>query len=129
MTRGQLAIITNEKVITSCEYNGDMYWEGYGKDAVKCLKPVIDFETYKKARNVFNEIWHCTYNEKDECYDMNLNTLDFSKNYFDNWFSDYIYIKNITEDSVEIIDRDKKSFNLKPGKIAVINFGRLEKII
>ena len=41
MTRGQIAIITPDgKLITSTEFNGDMYYdgEGHGKEVVEAKK-------------------------------------------------------------------------------------------
>ena len=108
MTRGQIAIITKSKVMTSIEFNGDMYmpsgkWGGHGRKVINALKRVYDVATYMYEVAKFNKDNH-HYNDIDRLtYKMGLETLDFTKGYFDNWFSDYVYIKNNTQEIVKII--------------------------
>lgn len=143
MTRGQITIITKSKVMTSIEFNGDMYmptskWAGHGKTVINALKKVYDVATYMYEVAKFNKDHH-HYNDIDKLtYEMGLETLDFTKNYFENWFSDYVYIKNITSESVKLItnitdedgnDIGKKEVELKPKAIAVLCFGTLEKLV
>lgn len=41
MTRGTIAIIADDgRLLKSTEFNGDMYLDGYGEDAVKCLENI-----------------------------------------------------------------------------------------
>jgi hypothetical protein len=55
MTRGRLAIITNNMVYTSNEFNGDMYYDGYGETAIEYLKKVDSTEYLVEAVKEFNE--------------------------------------------------------------------------
>lgn len=58
MTRGQIAIITSDgRLITSAEFNGDMYYngEGYGKEVVEALESVETEEEYREFVNDFND--------------------------------------------------------------------------
>lgn len=134
MTRGQITIITKNKVITSIEFNGDMYVDGgYGEEVIDALKQVNDVANYQYEVAKFNNSNH-HYNDIDALtYKQNLETLDFTKNYFENWFSDYIYIKNIANENMTIVtsgrDIGVKEVTLVPNAIAVLCFGRLEKLI
>ena len=143
MTRGQITIITKSKVMTSIEFNGDMYmptkkWAGHGRQVINALKRVYDIATYMYEVAKFNKDNH-HYNDVDRLtYEMGLETLDFTNDYFENWFSDYIYIKNITQETVKIIttitdkrgnDIGKKEVELKPNAIAVLCFGKLHKLV
>ena len=50
MTRGQIAIITPDgRLITSAEFNGDMYYDGvgHGKEVVEALESIETEEEYR----------------------------------------------------------------------------------
>lgn len=135
MTRGQITVITkyyNSKepiILTSLEFNGDMYMDGpgYGKQVVSLLKKVNDLANYQYIVAKFNNEHH-HYQQERLTYKMNnLDALDFTKDYFDNWFSDYIYLKNITDETISI-KTSKGKYELNPGDIAVLCFGELEKM-
>lgn len=149
MTRGQIAIIYKgygEKSIdlmTSVEFNGDMYmptkkWAGHGRTVINALKRVSDVATYQYEVAKFNKEHH-HYNDRTltRCYD-NIDMLNFAKDYFENWFSDYVYIKNVTNENVtintKVCDNDgrkkgEKEVVLKPNDIAVLCFGSLVKLV
>ena len=134
MTRGQIAIITKaNEIYTSIEFNGDMYLEGWGNDAIEELKSVHTPDEYYKAVDKFNKEHH-NYDEPHLTFRINgepaKQMLNFATDYFDNWFSDYVYIKNISDDTIQIIQRKKSRatiINLRPGEIAVLNFGECVK--
>ena len=143
MTRGQLAIITPNGIMTSIEFNGDMYmptkkWAGHGRTIINALKRVYDNATYQYEVAKFNKDHH-HYNDCDKLtYKMDESTLDFTKDYFENWFSDYIYIKNLKNNNVELITekQDKEGrvidtikVQLAPNEIAVLCFGKLVKLV
>lgn len=142
MTRGQIAIIQSQSHIsTSIEFNGDMYmpdgeWAGHGQEVIDLLKEVKDWADYAYAVAKFNKENH-HYIERDgltrECDgDAASDMLDFTHDYFGNWFSDYVYIKNVSGKDVAIRCEDKdenpQDVTLKDGQIAVLCFGRLELI-
>lgn len=133
MTRGQITVIAKyygskePTIITSIEFNGDMYMDGHGKQVVNLLKKVVDIANYQYAVAKFNNEHH-HYNDPQLTYNLNnLNVLDFTKDYFENWFSDYVYLKNITDETV-CIKTSNGEHELNPGDIAVLCFGRLEKM-
>lgn len=139
MTRGQIAIITDGGIMTSIEFNGDMYLNnGHGEDAINSLKNSTDVATYQYEVAKFN-MEHHHYNDCDRLtYELGEQALDFTKDYFDVWFSDYIYIKNLKNEIAELITetRDKngeitgtKKVKLAPNEIAVLCFGSLVKRI
>lgn len=140
MTRGQIAIIVKGKVMTSTEFNGDMYmptkqWAGHGRVVINALKRTNDVADYQYEVAKFNKENH-HYTDCDHLvHKQPLETLNFYKSYFENWFSDYVYIKNLTNETVQIItnqyDEDGRNdkplpVNLEPNEIAVLCFGRLE---
>ena len=143
MTRGQITIITKKEVLTSIEFNGDMYmptkkWSGHGRTVINALKRVNDVATYHYEVAKFNKDNHHYCDIDRLTYPMKLETLDFTKDYFENWFSDYIYLKNLTKEVVKITtditdkngnDIGKKEIELKPNAIAVLCFGSLYKLV
>ena len=153
MTRGQIAIIYKgynaDKIslMTSIEFNGDMYmptkqWSGHGQQVINALKRVKDVAEYQyevakfnKENHHYNDCDRLTYKYKD---DTAIDMLDFTENYFDKWFSDYVYIKNITDEEVEIkVEVNDETgrrlgidtYDLKPNAIAVLCFGSLYKLV
>ena len=146
MTRGQIAIIKKEYgkniILTSIEFNGDMYMPtkklaGHGQQVINALRKVDDTAAYQLAVARFNYNYH-NYNDCNSLtHTQNIEALDFTKDYFDYWFSDYVYIKNITTETVRLVtcttdedgrDIGTKDVNLAPSQIAVLCFGRLVKV-
>jgi len=138
MTRGQMAIITKGGILTSVEFNGDMYLDhnGYGEDAIESLRNSTDVATYQYEVAKFN-VEHHHYDDDRLVYTKDKSALDFTKDYFDVWFSDYVYIKNLTKEDYELLTEKRdhegrkigvKKVNLAPNEIAVLCFGRLVKI-
>lgn len=128
MTRGRIAIITEEKkLFTSVEFNGDMYPDGCGEDAMAILSDIENIEEFEKRV--------CEFNNNNYGYDDNplvfsvddvelSETLNMAENYYNYWFVDYIYIKNISEYDIEWTDKTGKKRVLFSGEIAVISSGR-----
>lgn len=129
MTRGTLAIVSNDGLYISTEFNGDMYLSGNGKDAIKCLETVDDIEDFDPAIREFNESHHKYDDEEMTCkiYDSS-KYLDMSKDYFDTWFSDYVFIKNISDEQIIITERKGDLVKINPKEIVVFNFGKKEDI-
>ena len=140
MTRGQIAIIKKGfnglEVLTSLEFNGDMYmptkkWAGHGRTVTNLLKKVNDVASYHYAVAKFN-VEHHHYNDDQLVYKTDVAALDFTRDYFGDWFSDYVYIKNITDQEIELKVFDKKdkpyTTKLGPNQIARLYFGQLKRI-
>jgi len=123
MTRFQIAVIKDGVIYTSAEFNGDGYWDGHGKNVYAALQNIATVEEWKEYVTKFNsetfqydEELH--YEIEDEYDDY----LDMSKDYYEKWFSDYIYIKNIGEGEVEFVTGNGKAM-LEPDDVGVFNFG------
>lgn len=151
MTRGQIAIIykaygAKEKdisVMTSIEFNGDMYLkDGHGNEVIRNLKKVYDVANYQFMVAKFNNDHHhycdcdrLTYDAtKEKAYRM----LDFTKDYFDIWFSDYVYLKNVSNETITIKSEKRNDKGdilgtietpITPNTIVVLCFGEITKIV
>lgn len=126
MTRGQIAIIIDgENLITSTEFNGDMYpgENGHGDEVFAFLNGVEDAETYLDYVESFNDKYF-RYEDEPLNYEKKNDELDFSKDYFDNWFSDYVYIKNLHKKPVSIIDEGGNKLVILPKQTKVFHFGQ-----
>ena len=126
MTRGTLAIIADDnRIFISIEFNGDMYLSGYGVDAIRCLETVDNEDDFEDAVRKFEDEHH-HYREEIMVGEIKDSKpfLNMSKDYFDNWFSDYVFIKNVSTEIITIIDADKDVIQISPDEIAVFNFGR-----
>ena len=120
MTRFQIAIITNEGIKASTEFNGDGYWEGYGQDVYEALKGISTEEEWRDYVTKFNS--ETFQYEEDLHYDCPDTFLDMTQDYYGKWFSDYVYIKNISDDSAEFTTENGYT-ELDKDEVAVFNFG------
>lgn len=130
MTRGKFVLITDKQVYISIEFNGDMYPDGHGVDAFRRLIRVNDVDEFMNEVSSFN---NDNFQYREELVFMNSlewfkQAKDFRKDYFDMWFSDWLYIKNISSEPVEFITRsgaEGKSEKRKvmQGEVVAFNFG------
>lgn len=159
MTRGKICVATEDKLLNSVEFNGDMYVEhGNGEEVIEAFESGITTEQeYRDYVLEFDKNHHQyqfeTRDDKGENYFDNdyfingveerplesketENLLDFSHNYIDNWFSDYLYLKNIGTTDLYITcaygyeDENGKyqeqkdvSVRIAPNQYAVLCFG------
>lgn len=123
MTRGQIAIITPEgKILTSIEFNGDMYYSGYGQEVFEGLELVESIDEYKELVEDLNRE---NFGYKEELfYECPDSFLDMSDDYFGKWFSDYVYIKNLSDKTVIFTDAEKQRVTLEPEATLAFYFGR-----
>lgn len=128
MTRGTFVYVGEEGCYTSTEFNGDMYLDGsgHGEDAVKALTHVTNKDDFIDQVIFFNERHHnYPHYEVREVHYADKDWLkNMSKDYFDRWFSDYLYMKNCSNETIEMLDRDKETIMFEPNTIVVLNFGR-----
>lgn len=137
MTRGRIVLITNDAVYTTTEFNGDMYYDYYGKEVIEGLKSVESYDDYLDFADKFNSenfeypkqiVYQIGELETDKDIERMKILFDMSNNYFENWDSDYLYIKNISTKNWDFVLRDEDwDITLKPGEICSLNFGRLAK--
>ena len=132
MTRGKIVIILNGQImLISTEFNGDMYYEYYGKRVIEGLRKINSIEEYQNFINDFNErnFGYVKRLVNRVVGDMYEDYLNMSIGYFDKWFSDYVYIKNLSDETVEFIDGNELTCTLAPNKIGIFNFGKIAEDI
>lgn len=112
MTRGQIAVITPDgDILTSVEFNGSMYMNGcgFGEEVFTELSDIESVEEYAALVKKFNAA-HFGY-EGNLLEDAPQSFLDMKHDYFNKWFSDYVYIKNLSDSPV--VFTDKKGRNIR----------------
>lgn len=126
MTRGTFVYVENDLCYQSTEFNGDMYLDGYGQDAVLALSQVKNDDDFIKAVVEFNKDHHNypvdeveRYFETDVKYLHNLKQAD----YFSVWFSDYLYLINLGK-AFTLTDVENHSIKIKENQIFILNFGK-----
>lgn len=125
MTRGQIVCITNDGVKTSTEFNGDMYLSYHGENIIKELKKNMTYDDYVKFVEKFNKE-NFEY-EEQLIYDVDKEYLDMNKEeYFSAWFSDYLYIKNISDEDQVVIDEEFNEITIHPQGYVVLYFGEYD---
>lgn len=125
MTRGTLAIIADDnRIFKSIEFNGDMYLSGHGIDAIKCLETVDTEDDFEDAVRKFDDEHH-RYREEIMVREIEDSKpfLNMAEDYFDNWFSDYVFLKNVSTEIVTVTDAGDDTIKISPDEIAVFNFG------
>lgn len=125
MTRGTLAIIADDnRIFKSIEFNGDMYLSGHGIDAIKCLETVDTEDDFEDAVRKFDDEHH-HYREEIMVREIEDSKpfLNMAEDYFDNWFSDYVFLKNVSTEIVTVTDAENDTIKISPDEIAVFNFG------
>lgn len=139
MTRFQIVGIFNDKVLTAGEFNGDGYFEnGHGEELCAKFPEIKTEEDYRKIVKNMNDQYfeyegklifdlaEGLYTYDDIEYDIfNFYKLHKMNLYFKCWFSDYLYIINLSDDDKEIIDEEGIEITVKPGGWVTINFGEL----
>lgn len=104
MTRGQIAaVLPDGNLITSIEFNGDMDLTERGKEVVEELKYIESEDEFKEFVERFNKE-HFSYYEHPRIYDCEADYFNMQTDYFGKWFSDYVYVKNLSEKPVVFTD-------------------------
>jgi hypothetical protein len=111
-----------------------MYPSGYGLEAIQLIEKTETLNNFRKAVIKFNEGNHnykeqLFYPDKKDIYIkenvMNMNG-DKKYGYYDLYFSDWLFIKNFSDDVITIVTRDKKEMELKPNEQVALSFGDYE---
>jgi len=103
-----------------------MYPTYHGDRMFKALKRAKSKEDFKKLIEEFNQEYF-EYPEQmiyEYGLDKLMELLDFNRGYFDFWFSDYIFIKNISNKDYTFTLKDKKKTKVKlvPNQTVRFNF-------
>lgn len=123
MTRGQIAVVLPDgNLLTSVEFNGDMYLSCHGKNVVDGLIQVNSEEDYRAFVEEFNEK-NFQYSDRPLFFACDDSYFDMSTDYFDKWFSDYVYIKNLSNKPVVFTDSQGRKIKIDSDTVCGFNFG------
>lgn len=126
MTRGRFVLITDDGIYTSIEFNGDMYPDGLGLEVKSLLELVHSREDFDTVVDVFLEMMFSGYEKEEGDRVCPVDDLDFNRDYFKRFGSDYLYVKNIGSNTAVIISKGSGDIkNIAPGEIQCWDFGRL----
>lgn len=126
MTRGNFVLITNEGNWISIQFNGDMYPSYNGKIVYHMLENINTYDELAAAILKFDrERFGYSYEDDTDITPERISdTIDFSKDYFSVYNSDYLYIKNASNKEDIIVDCDGVQKTIQPDEIQVWNYGR-----
>ena len=123
MTRGTMFLIKDQKIYYHDEFNGGMGLDTYGLEAINILENSNDINSFKRNVMFFNKNHHNydSFNfHTDKITDKKLN---LSRNYYDFWFSDYIYIKNLDNTPVIFNDDNNEKITVNQNDVVAFHFG------
>jgi len=135
MTRGSFYLLGEKKVYVSTEFNGDMYPGGNYEEAVDMLNSVESVSDFKTGVTSFNDTKFEYLGRLVFPYGLNMNGIsknivDFRTNYYVNFNSDYIFIKNLSGRDYRVLLKDSPNdefVKLPNGATMVFNFGKKVK--
>ncbi len=137
MTRGTAYLITDKQLYYSDEFNGEMYPSGYGKDFLRLVNNTT-VESFKNDMKNFNDSHH-NYENFETCeiplskWDIIKSNktinIDMTDRYFEFFFSDWIFFKNLSTKTIKLKVEDKTQLGyvnfitVKIGESVAVNFG------
>ncbi len=123
MTRGRIAVVLPDgNLLSSVEFNGNMYLSYFGNDVVEELNSIENEEEFRAYVERFNEeYFRYDYNSLFHEYDDGY--FDMQTDYFDKWFSDYIYIKNLSDKPIVFTDKQGRKIQIDEDTVAAFYFG------
>lgn len=127
MTRGNFLLITDTANWMSIQFNGDMYPSCNGKFVYHMLESVETYDDLAAAILKFDEerFGYADMHDADLAPASISDDIDFSKDYFAIYNSDYLYIKNASNKDCTIIAKNGVKQTIKPGEIQIWNYGNL----
>lgn len=127
MTRGNFLLITNTANWISIQFNGDMYPSCNGKIVYHMLESVETYDDLAAAILKFDEErFGYSYEYGEDLTPKSISdNIDFSKDYYAVYNSDYLYIKNASDNECTIITKNEMEQTIKPGEIQIWNDGNL----
>ena len=126
MTRFQIVGVYDDKEVNSSgEFNGDGYFEGHGHEVCEMFKENTRLSDITRT---INEDFG--YDFERGLYGREFSELDFyevanNDDYYNIWFSDYLYIKNYGSEDIDIRDENGRNITIHPGGWVTLNFGEL----
>jgi hypothetical protein len=128
MTRGTLILILEGAVFESMEFNGGMSPENFGQTAIEMLAKVTTAAEFEEMVAEFNTVYHCYDDDeivfdKDNFFDGD-HSVNFGRNFFDRFFSDYLYILNRSGKEIQATGKDGKAFVIPVDMVTGVDFGK-----
>jgi hypothetical protein len=135
MTRGTIYYVSDKYIVSTLEFNGDMYPDdgGHGQTVMNFLSQSNSLKEFKRNVNQFNLN---TFNYAEELFypckrsiyideKLTIDEIDM-KDYFPKFFSDWTFWKNKSSKDIVFITREGEKIVLEPDEEVAINFGRIE---
>lgn len=132
MTRATLFAVTDKEVMHTPEFNGDGYPDGYGVFYIYLLEMTRNAEdfismvqSFKNSR--FN--YDCDavyYDKKKKFFNKKGQMVMNDESYFQEYFSDWIFIKNLSSNPFALITREGDLKILGEGEQIALNYGHTE---
>lgn len=117
MTRGNFVLIEDGKVYVSIQFNGNIQPGYNGKFVYYLLQKLDSKGELKKAVKRFDDLkFGYSYYGTNVTILEEMEDLDFSKDYYSRFNSDYLYIKNADKNPFHITDMDGTSYVINPGQ-------------
>lgn len=114
-TRGTGYLLLKDYCLETTEFNGDMYPDGFGDFFYEEITLVKNEEDFTDFVNKFNKenfkyeedlIYKKENTEFFDAITKDELTIDFNNNYFERFFSDWIFFKNLSGFPIRFITRD-----------------------
>ena len=130
MTRFQIIGIFDDEILTAGEFNGDGYFQnGFGQEICRLFAQIKNKNQYKSLVEYINDSFHYEtdnlINQVNIPYALDFKQIEEKKEYYDIWFSDYLYIINLSTEDQKIIDENGVEITLRPSGWVTIYFGEL----
>ncbi len=132
MTRGNLYCILDDMIMSSQQFNGDMYPSGHGETVIEAFEKITDLLEFVEFVAKFNSENHnykdceLTYPEKREQYFIGKHIVMTDDNYFHNFGADWTFWKNLSSKKVTIKTIENKNITIEPNGQVAINYGHFE---
>ena len=150
MTRGTFYIILQKKnsfqLVSSCEFNGSMYFENYGGIAINILERIVSFKEFKTYLQKFNDMTFkyegkLIYPERmgkflkhidngifiDLKAEMKWTNKEGHKCTFPMFSSDWQFFKNLSTRLVGLKTKDGQLYILKPNEQVALSYGYMDE--
>lgn len=136
-TRGTGYLLMEKKVVCTTEFNGDMYPEGHGDYFFTTIAESVEEIEFRTKVSYFNNR-HFGYDQTELFHEIeNLSfydvltreklIIDFTNKYFERFFSDWVFFKNLTGFPVLFLTRGEtiQEVEVKHGDSIRFNYGEL----
>ena len=127
MTRGTMILVTDDGIFKTFAFNGGMNLEGHGKEVAKSMIEIQTKEEFLQYEEEFNKKYYGYPKEEIKLYPVTEcdNIFDMSIDYYGRWFSDYLFFKNVRDETIEIKQKNGDHYDLRSGKTLILYFGNI----